>query len=279
MSAATQAAVVQIPASEPPLPSDIGSSELTARDAMGLRFVGSCTVLTAGALALSSIRHPACWLTGQVLLAFALLEWFAILHEAGHNTLFRTKRLNQMAGRLAAIFAMIPFGCWKSVHGMHHHWTGWQDLDMTTAPLVPRRLVWIERTVLNVCWKCWLPLFSILYRINNYWNLYRMFRFFPDTRQRRKLFVSVLSLLPPNTTASGRATRRASERSGVQRSVAAHRLSLRERPAGQEGETYARMAKLVSCAVGMQVPRGDHPEVPQESVLRTVAEANRSDPA
>ena len=195
MSGAAQTAVVQIPASGPDSLSEYDLSEFKARNAMGLRFVGSCTVLTAAALALSSFPHPASWLAGQVLLAFALLQWFAILHEAGHNTLFRTKRLNQMAGRLGAIFAMIPFGCWKMVHGMHHHWTGWQDLDMTTAPLVPRRLAWIERTVLNLCWKCWLPLFSILYRVNNYWNLYRMFRFFPETRQRRKLFVSVLSLL------------------------------------------------------------------------------------
>ena len=47
--------------------------------------------------------------------------------------------------RLAAFFALIPFGCWKLIHGMHHHWTGWQDLDATTATLVPRPLSRVER--------------------------------------------------------------------------------------------------------------------------------------
>ena len=50
------------------------------------------------------------------------------------------------------------------MHGRHHKWTGWQDVDPTTAALVPRELGTLERVLVNVCWRFWIPLFSVLYR-------------------------------------------------------------------------------------------------------------------
>lgn len=46
---------------------------------------------------------------------------------------------------------------------------------------------------------------------------------------------------------------------------------------GQEGETYARMANLVPCALGMQGPRRDHSPVQKESVVREVETAEWCD--
>ena len=60
------------------------------------------------------------------------------------------------------------------MHARHHKWTGWQDVDPTTAALVPRELQTVERVLVNVCWKFWIPLFSVLYRINNFWNWPRL---------------------------------------------------------------------------------------------------------
>jgi REP-associated tyrosine transposase len=37
---------------------------------------------------------------------------------------------------------------------------------------------------------------------------------------------------------------------------------------GQEGGAYARLAKLVPCEVGMQVPCSDHTQVPPKSLLK-----------
>jgi hypothetical protein len=62
----------------------------------------------------------------------------------------------------------------------------------------------------------------------------------------------LVNLLIAKTTAFGRETREASERSGVQAAVRTHRFSLREGPLGQEGEPYARLAKFVPCPMGMQ---------------------------
>ncbi len=135
------------------------------------------------------------WLGGQFLLAFAMLHWFVLIHEAGHKTLFKSAVLNKLGGHWASLLAGIPFECWTSVHALHHRWTGWQDLDATTATLVPRQLATWERWTINCCWRLWIPLFSILYRLQNYWNLRRLFRLFPRSRKRRRMSVNLLLLL------------------------------------------------------------------------------------
>src|SRR5206468_7728211 len=111
------------------------------------------------------------------------------------ETLFRTKRLHGFVGHLASFFALIPFRSWKWVHGKHHRWTGWQDLDPTTVALVPRQLGRRERALVNVCWKYWIPIFSILYRVSNYWDLRRLRALFPHARTWRALAWSVALLL------------------------------------------------------------------------------------
>jgi omega-6 fatty acid desaturase (delta-12 desaturase) len=118
------------------------------------------------------------WTIGQLLLALSLVQWFAILHECGHRTLFRARRLNTVVGAVAGVMTVIPYWSWVRVHGRHHKWTGWQDLDPTTESLVPRALGWWERILINVCWRLWIPLFSVLYRYQNYWNLSRLSRLF-----------------------------------------------------------------------------------------------------
>src|SRR4029079_6349799 len=99
--------------------------------------------------------------------------------ECGHETLFRTRRLHAPVGHLAAFFSLIPFFNWKRVHGRHHKWTGWQDVDPTTAALVPRPLSVIERALVNTWWRCWILLFATLYRLTNFWPAPRLWRMFP----------------------------------------------------------------------------------------------------
>jgi fatty acid desaturase len=123
------------------------------------------------------------------------VQWFVILHECGHDTLFRTRRYHAIAGRVAAFFSLIPYHAWTRVHGRHHKWTGWQDLDPTTAALVPRARGRVERLLVNVCWRCWIPLFSVLYRLDNYWHLPRLFRMFPRPADRRAIARDTLWLL------------------------------------------------------------------------------------
>lgn len=174
---------------------DLDLTALKPRDLWGWFYVALASCLTSLAIYLSSRSSLAAWIGGQVLLSFALLQWFALLHEAGHKTLFRTPLLNKLWGHAAGFWALIPFDCWKLIHARHHYWTGWQDLDATTATLAPRPLGSLERAIVIVCWWTWIPLFSTLYRLHNYWNLPRLCGYFPQFSQRARLTVNIVAYL------------------------------------------------------------------------------------
>ena len=176
-----------------PFPADL--THLRATNAAGLRVIATASAGTVLGLVLSFAGGWVPWLCGQALLAVMLVQWFVILHECGHETLFRTRRWHAAAGRVAAAFSLIPYHAWTRVHGRHHKWTGWQDLDPTTESLVPRPLGRVERTLVNTCWRLWIPLFSIIYRVSNYWHLARLLRMFPKPADRRALVRDVLTLV------------------------------------------------------------------------------------
>jgi fatty acid desaturase len=162
---------------QPPSPAEL--IHLRPDNVRGILVVAGAMAGTAFAIWMSAAGGWMRWSLGQLLLASTLVQWFVILHECGHDTLFRTRRYHPIAGRIAGFFALIPFHAWTRVHGRHHKWTGWQDLDPTTQSLVPRPLGRWERLIVNTCWRSWVPLFSVLYRVNNYWHFPRLFRMFP----------------------------------------------------------------------------------------------------
>jgi omega-6 fatty acid desaturase (delta-12 desaturase) len=166
-------------------PSPAELVHLRPRNLHGAATAGGTLFLSALGVWLSTSGGLAAWMCGQVLLACAFVEWFVILHECGHETLFRSRRYNILAGTVAGFVALIPFRCWVRVHGRHHKWTGWQDLDPTTEALVPRPRTRAQRSIVNVCWRLWIPLFSVLYRFSNFWNLRRLAVLFPNTADRR----------------------------------------------------------------------------------------------
>jgi omega-6 fatty acid desaturase (delta-12 desaturase) len=160
---------------------------LRPTDGHGSALVAFAVGSTALAVWLSSSGGWVRWAIGQTILAAALVQWFAVLHECGHRTMFRARRLNTLVGVVAGFLTMIPYRSWVRVHGRHHKWTGWQDLDPTGESLVPRRLSRLEHVLVNVCWRLWIPLFSTLYRIENYWNLRRLARMFPRADDHRPM--------------------------------------------------------------------------------------------
>jgi fatty acid desaturase len=176
-----------------PVPADL--VHLRPTDRSGFRVIALAMTGTTVGVALSVMDGWVPWAAGQVVLALMLLQWFVILHECGHDTLFRTRRYHLAGGRLAGFFALIPYHAWTRVHGRHHKWTGWQDLDPTTASLVPRPLGQAERVIVNTCWRLWIPLFSVLYRVNNYWHLPRLLRLFPKPAERRAIVLEIAVLL------------------------------------------------------------------------------------
>src|SRR6185436_16331462 len=177
----------------PPTPADL--THLRPSDAAGSAVTLVAIVATVIALTLSMRAEVWLWLPGQIILAIALVQWFAILHECGHETLFHSRSIHRAIGQVAGFFSIIPFYNWKRVHGRHHKWTGWQDVDPTTATLVPRELSRVERVLVNVCWRYWIPLFSVLYRVNNFWNWQRLRSLFEKSEDRRRLALSSVALV------------------------------------------------------------------------------------
>jgi omega-6 fatty acid desaturase (delta-12 desaturase) len=177
------------------MPPDPGAfRHLRPRDLAGLGFFGLACFVTAAAAWLAVSGGAWRWAAGQLLFALAFVQWFVLLHEAGHRTLFRTRALNPLAGWVAGFFALIPYPSWQRIHARHHRWTGWQDLDATTASLVPRPLAQWERRAVNFAWKTGMPLFSVMYRLSNYWNLRRLAAFLPSEQIARLKLGVVLYL-------------------------------------------------------------------------------------
>jgi fatty acid desaturase len=178
----------------PPHPSNL--YHLKPADSTGFIFASGALAMTAAGVWLASHVSLSLWVAGQLVLAAAFVQWFVLLHECGHGTLFRSRWMHTAAGHVAGFFALIPYRCWKQVHYRHHKWTGWQDVDPTTAALTPRPLGKFERILTNVCWKYWVPLFSVLYRLNNFWNAPRLTRLFQaQPRARRRLLVNAAVVL------------------------------------------------------------------------------------
>lgn len=178
------------PAPSVPAPGEV--AHLRASDARGLAWFAGALLATAAGLGLAIQPGWLPWLGGEVLLAAVFVQWFVILHECGHGMLFRTRRFNNLAGQVAGFFALIPFQAWARIHDRHHKWTGWQDVDPTTAALAPRPLSRGERVMINVCWRFWIPLFATLYRLTNFWHVARLCRMFQVAERRRVLTNLVL---------------------------------------------------------------------------------------
>ena len=179
----THASPVSSPESTSPacLEDNFEVRNLQPRTLAGLSYLAIVLLTTGVALVLSTRLSLAPWIAGQLLFALAFLQWFVVLHEAGHQTLFSGRKLNLLVGHFAGFLALIPFRSWRSIHARHHRWTGWQDKDATTASLVPRKLGSWEKYALRLAWGTCFPLTSVLYRWNNYWYLPRVRKFLPES--------------------------------------------------------------------------------------------------
>lgn len=168
--------------------------ELKPSNRMGFICVAVVSSFTILALFLAKQENKVVWLVSQIILALAFLQWFILLHEAGHQTLFKSRILNNITGYVAGFFALLPYQSWYLIHARHHRWTGWQDKDATTASLVPRTLGKWEIFIIRMAWKYYLPLFSILYRINNFWLLVRV-KLYTSTAAHKRITLNIVAQL------------------------------------------------------------------------------------
>ena len=119
---------------------DIISRHAQADDVKGLTQV--LTTLAALALlwcaAVLSV-HVSHWLTvaAVVLISLFTLRAFALMHECGHGSLFRTQWLNRAFGFLLGVVSGMPQYVWSQHHNFHHanngNWEKYRGLYTTLS--------------------------------------------------------------------------------------------------------------------------------------------------
>jgi len=160
----------------------------------GIHSLGNVVALLAG-VTISSSGSWFWYVIGQLLLTLCLVHAFVLLHEAGHQTLFKRRWMNAIVGHYAGGLSLIPFASWRPIHARHHRYTGWQDLDATTATLIPRPLKPWEGKIIDFAWRTGTPLFSVLYRLQNYWHIPRINRFLKKRNFTKNLTINAVFLL------------------------------------------------------------------------------------
>jgi len=153
------------------------TKEFKASNSLGFLFLLSPAIFVILGLYLSvSNSFGYLFICGQISLAIFFFQCFILLHETGHFSYFRSKLLNRLFGNFFAILSFIPFSSWVSIHNLHHKWTGYRDKDPTTEGTVSPKFSVPVKFLVNFSWLFFLPLFTIGYRIGNYWNIGKLKR-------------------------------------------------------------------------------------------------------
>lgn len=146
--------------------------------------------LLAGIMFTTLNQGPLLYIVGQLAGAIFFMQAFILLHEFGHNSLFKSSWLNSLFGNIISFFVFIPFTNWKCIHELHHKWTGWRDLDPTTEKTFDRGFSPIVKSLVNFSWKFYVPLFSIGYRLGIYWKREKLKRHLSD-KDYQKCLISM----------------------------------------------------------------------------------------
>ncbi|WIY23590.1 fatty acid desaturase [Parasedimentitalea psychrophila] len=75
-------------------------------------------------LAIQFSGHWYLMVPAGVVHAFAAVRLYVLQHDAGHNSLFETRRQNKIAGHLLSPFTFAPFEVMKQNHNLHHAGVG-----------------------------------------------------------------------------------------------------------------------------------------------------------
>ncbi len=167
--------------------------------ASDLRALGSLIIPFAiGGLGVwaSLSNHTALYILGQLLISFFFLQTFIVLHECGHMNFFKSRSLNIAFGNLFGFLTMIPFYSWQHMHNLHHKWTGWRDKDPTTEKTVEPSDSPLMRNIANFCWYLFIPIFFLVYKTSNYWNIGKMKRFLSASRfKKARMYVLIYGII------------------------------------------------------------------------------------
>lgn len=125
----------------------------------------------------------------NIIYGLAIFQWFAVLHDCGHNCFTPNKKMNEFIGYLSSLFNLIPYASWKYIHLEHHKWTGLHDKDPSIEDLNkvnPRK-----RFLARKAWKSGFPFLALAFLVGTFWNFFKQFRLFPDVKRRLEVCLSI----------------------------------------------------------------------------------------
>ncbi len=84
------------------------------------------------------VAHLSLWLTPPLLVVMVLFSGrcFSLMHDCGHHSLFRSKRVNRAVGFLLGVINGIPQYPWSQGHAFHHRHNGNWDLYRGPSALI-----------------------------------------------------------------------------------------------------------------------------------------------
>ncbi len=95
-------------------------------DAIGLAQVASTLLPLALLWTIVALAGDSPWILAGATAAMSLflLRVFVLMHDCGHNSLFRTARLNRLFGFVLGVVASMPQYVWSRHHAHHHATNG-----------------------------------------------------------------------------------------------------------------------------------------------------------
>ena len=85
-----------------------------------LHALGVLLLMAVTLFFLFSVENPFLFGLLAVLLAFCASQLGGYMHDAAHRMIFKTERMNNFVGTLAATIIFLNFNAWKRKHSAHH---------------------------------------------------------------------------------------------------------------------------------------------------------------
>ena len=173
------------------------TKDLKTSDLFSLWWVLRATLLTIIWLFLLTSNNFILNFIGTFLGLAVVFNWVSILHDCGHGHFFSKKWMNTAVGITASCFSLLPFEQWRTIHNLHHRWTGYFDKDPTASGPNKKIIKDTQKKVVDFAWKYWIPIFVISFYIRSFWNPLFTLQFAPTKKKKAfQIFCLFFMILP-----------------------------------------------------------------------------------